>query len=275
MLPSCSSATPLPQNSLCTQICDGSAHVLRDQRLAEIHQHLAVVARQPLVPDLRQEVAVLFRVHGPRRDHGVRVIRAGARIAEGNHPFEVPALRRRALEFPWLDDRDELQVGRVELAAQEAVDVQRPRRVVATHAGERVVAHTVAPQDRRSVADPVEGRLALLGDPVVVVDILRTVDAQAHQERVLLEEPRPVLVEQRAVGLKVVLDALAWLRMLLLQRHDLVEELETHQRRLAALPGKHDLVARHARDVIRDESRGTSSCMCPPPGPPGRSCLDR
>jgi len=82
----------------------------------------------------------------------------------------------------------------------------------------------------------VKRRLAAFGDPVLVVDFLWSVDRQADEEAVLLQKLRPVLVEQRAVGLQVVLDPLAGLRMLLLQRNDLAEEVETEQRRLATLP---------------------------------------
>ncbi len=69
-----------------------------------------------------------------------------------------------------------------------------------------------------------------------------------------LQEARPVLVQQHAVGLQVVRDALDGLLVLLLQRYDLAEELEATQRRLATLPGEHDLVGGNAPDVVADET---------------------
>jgi len=66
----------------------------------------------------------------------------------------------------------------------------------------------------------------VLGDPAVIVNLARTVDAQADEKSVLLEKPGPVVVEQRAVGLQVIFDPLPWLGMLRLQRDHLLEELE-------------------------------------------------
>ena len=63
---------------------------------------------------------------------------------------------------------------------------------------------------RRSVATwqtLVEGRLAALAPSELVVEVFGAVDAQAHQKVVFLEELAPRIVQQRAVGLEVVLDA--------------------------------------------------------------------
>ena len=122
-------------------------------------------------------------------------------------------LRRRRLEVLGLHDRDELDVGRAELAAQEAIDVERTRGVGAVHAGQRVERHADAAAAVCAAGHHlVEGRRAALVDAVMVVDFARAVDAEADQEAVLLEEFGPFLVEQHAVGLQVVLDPLvrAW-----------------------------------------------------------------
>ena len=87
----------------------------------------------------------------------------------------------------------------------------------------------------------------------MIVNLARAVDAQADEEPVLLEEARPVVVEQGAVGLQVVLDALPGLGVFLLQRDDLLEELEAQQRGLAALPGEDDFVGGDALDVVPHE----------------------
>jgi hypothetical protein len=106
------------------------------------------------------------------------------------------------------------------------MDVERPRRIEAVHAGQRIERDAEPLQHLRRRIDGVERRRAALGDPVAVVNFARAVDGQAHQEAVLVQEARPVLVEQRAIGLQVVFDPLPGLGMLLLQRHHLVEELE-------------------------------------------------
>ena len=82
----------------------------------------------------------------------------------------------------------------------------------------------------------VERALPAAVDAVGVVQLARTVDAQAHEEVVLLEERAPVVVEQQAVGLERVLHGLAGPAVLLDQFHRAAKEVELHQRRLAALP---------------------------------------
>jgi hypothetical protein len=74
-------------------------------------------------------------------------------------------------------------------------------------AGQRVEADTVPPQCPGR-EHPVESRLGVLGHAVLVVNFLGPVDAEADQETVLPEEDGSVVVEQRTVRLKVVLDAL-------------------------------------------------------------------
>ncbi len=59
----------------------------------------------------------------------------------------------------------------------------------------------------------------------------------------LLQERDPLRVQQQAVGLQVVLDALAWPAVAGLQLDDALEEGQAHHRGLAALPREHDLVA--------------------------------
>ena len=125
---------------------------------------------------------------------------------------------------------------------------------MATHAGERVERHGEPPEHLRRRIHCVERRGATLGDAALVVDFLGTVDGKAHEEAMLLQEARPFLVEQRAVGLQVVFDSLSGLRVFLLQRHDLAEEVEPHQGRLAALPREDDFFGRHARDVVAHEA---------------------
>jgi len=140
------------------------------------------------------------------------------------------------LEPAGLDDRNELQVSRADFASQEAVYVERARSVASVHAGQRIEPHAEATQKPGRREHRVERRRAALGHPILVVQLPGAVDAEADQESMLLEEARPILVEQRAVRLQVVLDSLAGLGMLLLQRDDLAEKVQSPQRRLTALP---------------------------------------
>ena len=175
------------------------------------------------------------------------------RAADSRQLRPLPCLRRGGLKSPRLHDRDELDVCGVELAAQETVDVERPRRVEAMHAGERVKAHTELSQQLGRCHHLVEGRRATLVDAKSIVQLARPVDAQTDQKPMLLEEHGPLFVEQHAIGLQIIFDALSGFCVSLLQRDDAAEEIQTPQRRLAALPGKHHFGACHTVDILPDE----------------------
>ena len=121
------------------------------------------------------------------------------------------------------------------------------------HAGQGVERHAEALQQLGGGDHRVEGGFAALAHPEPVVQVARAVDAESHQETVFLEKPRPVLVQQHPVGLQVVLDPLAGLGVLFLERHHLAEEVQPAQHRFPALPGKHHLRAGDALDVLLDE----------------------
>jgi len=69
------------------------------------------------------------------------------------------------------------------------------------------------------------------------VEFLGSVDRQPDEHVVLLEEGRPVLVEQHAVGLDRVVNAVVGLLELLDEFHRTTEEVEPQHRGLAARPG--------------------------------------
>ena len=94
------------------------------------------------------------------------------------------------------------------------------------HAGERVKRHPGFLQQFRGGHDLIEGRRTAFGQSEPVVQFARAVDAQAHQETVFLEKPGPLFVQQHPVGLQIVLDALAGLRVLFLERHHLAEKVQ-------------------------------------------------
>ena len=82
------------------------------------------------------------------------------------------------------------------------------------------------------------------------MQLLRAIDAQPNQELVLAQKRVPLVIQQRAVGLQVVLDVQTRTLVFLFQRDHLLEELDTQQRRLAALPREHDFVAALSFDVL-------------------------
>ena len=107
---------------------------------------------------------------------------------------------------------------------------------------ERVPLDVVPLHRAQAPHDAVEGGLAALVAPVGVVQLRRPVDRDADEEPVLGEELAPVVVEQRGVGLQRVEHPLARCRELPLELDDAGEEVEPHERRLAALEGDHHLV---------------------------------
>ena len=86
------------------------------------------------------------------------------------------------------------------------------------YAGERIERHAEFAQQPCRGHHLVEGRGTALVDAKPVMQFARTVDAEPDKEAVLLEKSRPFLVEENAVGLQVVFDALIGLCVFFLQR---------------------------------------------------------
>ena len=98
----------------------------------------------------------------------------------------------------------------------------------------------------------VERSLAALVDAIGVVQLARAVDAQADEELVRLEEGAPLVVEQRAVGLDRVRRPAVRALVAFDVLDRALEEVEAHQRRLAALPGDDDLRPRLRLEQLAD-----------------------
>ena len=85
-----------------------------------------------------------------------------------------------------------------------------------------------------------KGRLPALRHAEGVVNILRTVERDAHQKVVRGEKVAPRLVDQRAVGLERILDALA-VGIAPLELQGAAVEVNAEQQRLAPVPAElHD-----------------------------------
>ena len=136
-----------------------------------------------------------------------------------------------------LDDRDELDVAKAQVVSEVPVDIERVALVRCVHGAEDVDLHRMRTEMCQPGQDPVGARPTLLVDPVVVVEFGWTVDAEADEEVVLREERRPLVGEQRSVGLDGVQEALARPSESFGQLDRSTEEVQTHERRLATLPG--------------------------------------
>ena len=67
-----------------------------------------------------------------------------------------------------------------------------------------------------------------------------------------MEKPAPLFIQQHAVGLKRVLDLHSRLRVFFLHLHGAPEKIETHERRLAALPCDRDVGSPMPFDRLAD-----------------------
>ena len=89
------------------------------------------------------------------------------------------------------------------------MDIARAADVEPVNAGQGVEEVAMPLQQLGSGEHLVKRGLLAFGDPVVIVNVARAVNTQAHQKPVLLEKTAPLLVEQSAVALEIVFDPLA------------------------------------------------------------------
>ena len=161
------------------------AHPLRDRGLEQIDEHLAHVAAVPLIPHLAEKIAPVVRIDRPLRHHGIRGAgMRGGRVVQRQRGG-VPHLRRDVAKDLGLDAGNELHLPRPYFVLQEAIDIQRPLRVDAVHHRQRVERHAMLVQHLRRRKHLFEGRLAILGYAIRVVQFFRAIDAQTHEETVL------------------------------------------------------------------------------------------
>ena len=172
----------------------------------------------PFVKNLAQEITPVVRVHRPVGHDGIGMAGPGFGVAVPGQGVVVPLVRRGFLEALVFDDRNELHVGGIEFMPEKAVNVQRLAGVEPVDAGQGVEGHAVTLEQLGRVEDFFERGSAALGDPVLVMDFPRAINAQADQEAVLLEKLAPFLVDQRAVGLEIIFDFLEWLGIFLFER---------------------------------------------------------
>ena len=103
--------------------------------------------------------------------------------------------------------RNPISRSRIDLGGREHQVAERLLAdVTEPIAGERIERYAGLPEQFRRGVHGVKRRRPSLGNAEAIVDVARPVDAEAHEEAMLLQERRPLTVEQCAVGLQVVLD---------------------------------------------------------------------
>jgi hypothetical protein len=183
------------------------------------------------------------------REHGIEV--ADAQISR---PVFAPAIEQSAEEFAVLLRRD-----------REIRDLARRR--IDLHAGDEL--HEFDAESDQEIKDLVgishvpcvqqcQGVeldlifLAVFNGPhhliecprtgvvqtVIVVKFFRAVDADTDEKLVVVQKAAPRVVEQDGIGLQGIAHFLTRSAVLFLQFHGFLVEVQSHERRLAPLPGK-------------------------------------
>jgi hypothetical protein len=97
-----------------------------------------------------------------------------------------------------------------------------------------------------STHDTVERAETTCIDPIRIMELLWAIHGKAHEEIVLLEEDRPILIDEGAICLDCVGDPLMRLAVFVDEFHRSTKEVESHHGWLPTLP-RH----RHIRREMR------------------------
>lgn len=187
------------------------------QGAVEVHdKHPPHVAPHPFVKDFDQEISPLFRTDGTLRYRSSLLVTA---------------------LVVTLHDWYELDEGSMELITEEAVDLQGIPGVSRIDRTQDIEFDLVFLKQPCRLHDPIERPVAGPVFPVKIVQLPRSVDTQADEEVMVVEEAAPCLIDQYAVGLEGVLDRGPGLPAPVLQLYGPSKKIESHERRLAPLPG--------------------------------------
>jgi hypothetical protein len=181
------------------------------------------------------------------------VARACLRRAVSGLIVRIPGLRGVCfipfIFYYW----NKLDVCGIEFTAEKTIYLQRMLGIQAIYTGERIERNTKMIQQFGCVDNLVKCGFSIFVDTKGIVKFPRTIDAQSHQPMIFFQELTPFLIEERTIGLEVVVDDLSRSGVFILKLHDLVEEIEPQESWLSPLPGKHHLISLHPFDVLLDE----------------------
>ena len=204
---------------------------VRQRRVEHLDVDLGDVSPDPFLEDVDQEPAVAVRRHRATADQiaGLDVERPIA----PRRPRHLPVLP--SLLHP-LDHWDELHEPSAALIAQEPVHLATAVLVGRVHRGQHVELDARSAKLSEPAHHLIEAAASAFCDAECVVDLAGAVDRDANQEVVLAQERRPLAVELGAIGLDRVRRPLTRLQVMIDKLNRAAEEVESHQRRLAALP---------------------------------------
>ena len=199
---------------------------LGQRRVEHLYEILAHVGNDPLVKHVAEETPVSLGRHGPLGQP--RPLAFGRDDQRAVVPRDINHM---------LHGRQELHVAAPHRIAEETVDLRTASLRKAVHDAERIELDAAPTEELHRTHHPLEGRPPALRHTEGVVDPLRAVEREAHQKVVRGKELAPRLIDQHAVSLQRVLDALAS-GVFFLEGHCLPVEVEPEQQRLAPVPAE-------------------------------------
>ena len=150
------------------------------------------------------------------------------------------------------DNRRKLQVAAPD-AAEEFVKFDGMGCIDRVDGSHRVPLDLVAFEEVDGVHHLFPCRLAVPCRSAGVVQVLRAVDADAHEPSLVMQEAAPLRCEQRAVGLQGVVDVVS-VGVLLLEAYGTAVEVQPGQHRFAAMPREEHVWRSLHFDILPDKS---------------------
>src|ERR1017187_9960329 len=200
-----------------------------------LYEDVPHVSPDPLLKNLDEKLSQLFRAHRPVSHLVARLEIEWARVAGPLSPAQIGD--RHKIGVYALNNRDKLDELCLKNVAKVPVNLQWMLHICRMDCTKNVELDSVLLEQFPALHHLVERPLAAFVDAVGVVQFFRPIHTQPDKKAVFLEERAPFIVEARSVGLNGVIDLLARLPVFVDQFHRTTEEIQSHQRRFAALPG--------------------------------------
>lgn len=206
-------------------------------RVENLNKNLTNIVPYPVVVNGTEKAAKLLRLHTPGCN-----IRCLACPIPGGWTSQVRPGRIRRTTGVWsqpLHQRDKLEEASTD-ALEKPIDLKRVLGVKPVDDGEDIERDAMSLHQLNSAEHLVERRPLSAVSSVRIMEFHRTIEADANQKVVTLEEAAPFVVEKSAVGLDGICDALS-LGILALQGHRFFEKPNPKERGLPSLPRETDL----------------------------------
>src|SRR5579862_622822 len=221
-----------------------AAEIRLERHVKHLDVDLANIMAHPFFENIYEELAVLFTADGTV-GYETAVLGIEQAFAAG---LFAPTLvgnidRFRTSAF---HDGDELHPLGVHLVTKESINGPAMVFVGGVDGTKDIEFDSVFMEQPPAIHHFIEGAFLAAVDPILIVELARTIYAQADQKIVFLKKGTPIIVDKNAVGLKGVFYALFGPAVFFYELDRASEEVNLHQRRLATLP-RHG----HGRRAVR------------------------